>query len=119
MRPLLDNINKAFENKARLGIMSVLSVNESVSFVRLKELLGLSDGNLASHIRGLEDAGYLTTRKCFVGRKPSATFSVTDKGREAFSQHLAALEALIKGEFDPSGASPERTHEQSAEGVAV
>ncbi len=97
MKPLLDNINKAFENKARLGIMSVLSVNESVSFVRLKELLGLSDGNLASHIRGLEEAGYLSTRKQFVGRKPLTTFSITRKGRDAFKAHLAALEALIKG----------------------
>ncbi|MDE6483335.1 MAG: transcriptional regulator [Rikenellaceae bacterium] len=97
MKPLLDNINKAFENKARLGIMSVLSVSESVSFVRLKELLGLSDGNLASHIRGLEEAGYLTTRKQFIGRKPHTSFSITQKGRSAFREHLAALEALIKG----------------------
>lgn len=97
MKPLLDNINKAFENKARLGIMSVLSVNESVSFVRLKELLGLSDGNLASHIRGLEEGGYLTTRKQFIGRKPHTSFSITEKGRTAFKEHLAALEALIKG----------------------
>lgn len=108
MRPLLDNINKAFENKARLGIMSVLSVNESVSFVRLKELLGLSDGNLASHIRGLEDAGYLATRKCFVGRKPNTTFSITDTGKEAFRQHLLALEALIKGDYDNPSPAEER-----------
>lgn len=96
MKPLLDNINKAFENKARLGIMSVLSVNDSVSFVRLKELLGLSDGNLASHIRGLEEAEYLTTRKQFIGRKPHTSFSITEKGRTAFKEHFAALEALIK-----------------------
>ena len=97
MKPLLDNINKAFENRARLGIMSVLSVEESVSFVRLKELLGLSDGNLASHIRSLEEAGYLMTRKQFIGRKPNTSFSITDKGRRAFREHIDALEALIKG----------------------
>ena len=76
--------------------MSVLSVNDSVSFVRLKELLGLSDGNLASHIRELEEAEYLTTRKQFIGRKPHTSFSITEKGRTAFKEHLAALEALIK-----------------------
>ena len=97
MKPLLDNINKAFENRARLGIMSVLSVEESVPFVRLKELLGLSDGNLASHIRSLEEAGYLMTRKQFIGRKPNTSFSITDKGRRAFREHIDALEALIKG----------------------
>ena len=97
MKPLLDNINKAFENRARLGIMSILSVEESVSFVRLKELLGLSDGNLASHVRSLEEAGYLMTRKQFIGRKPNTSFSITDRGRRAFREHIDALEALIKG----------------------
>ncbi len=96
MKSLLDNINKAFENKSRLGIMSILSVNDSVSFVRLKELLGLSDGNLASHIRSLEEAGYLTTQKQFIGRRPNTSFSITEKGRKAFEEHIAALEALIR-----------------------
>lgn len=96
MKSLLDNINKAFENKSRLGIMSILSVNNSVSFVRLKELLGLSDGNLASHIRSLEEAGYLTTQKQFIGRRPNTSFSITEKGRKVFEEHIAALEALIR-----------------------
>lgn len=96
MKSLLDNINKAFENKSRLGIMSILSVNDSVSFVRLKELLGLSDGNLASHIRSLEEAGYLTTQKQFISRRPNTSFSITEKGRKAFEEHIAALEALIR-----------------------
>ncbi|HOI26697.1 MAG TPA: transcriptional regulator [Paludibacteraceae bacterium] len=96
----LDNINKAFESKVRLGIMSVLMVNESVDFVSLKSLLNLSDGNLASHTRSLEELGYLLIEKKFVGRKPNTTFSITEKGREAFTQHINALESFLKTQLN-------------------
>ncbi|WP_337044103.1 winged helix-turn-helix domain-containing protein [Emticicia sp. 17c] len=94
---LLQNFNKAFESKARLGIMSVLMVNDEVSFNMLKEILALTDGNLATHLRALEEANYITFRKEFIGRKPSTIYSVTDEGKQAFNDHLNELEKFIKG----------------------
>ena len=98
MKEVLENINKAFESKARLGIMSVLIVNESVDFVTLKNLLDLTDGNLASHTHSLEELGYIECRKQFIGRRPNTTFAVTEKGREAFTKHLNALEDFLKSQ---------------------
>lgn len=95
MKEYLENINKAFESKARLGIMSVLMVDDKVDFTTLKETLQLTDGNLASHLRALEEAQYLRVEKQFVGRKPNTTYHATDTGREAFQEHLDALEQLI------------------------
>lgn len=95
MRAYLENINKAFESRARLGIMSVLMVEDRVDFSTLKETLQLTDGNLASHLRALEEAQYLRVEKQFVGRKPNTTYHATDLGREAFTNHLDALEQLI------------------------
>lgn len=95
MKEYLENINKAFESRARLGIMSVLMVEERVDFSTLKDTLHLTDGNLASHLRALEDAGYLQVEKQFVGRKPNTTYQATDTGRQAFNSHLNALEQLI------------------------
>lgn len=94
--PLSDNFNKAFESKARLGIMSVLMVNELVDFSTLKDLLQLTDGNLASHIRALEELQYVTVNKQFVGRKPNTTYSVSELGKKAFNDHLNALENFLK-----------------------
>ncbi len=91
----IDNLNKAFENRIRLGIMSVLMVNDKVDFNNMKELLNLTDGNLASHITGLEKQGYIAINKQFIGKKPNTTFEVTKEGKEAFTQHLNALEKLI------------------------
>lgn len=98
MKEYLENINKAFESKARLGIMSILIVNEVVDFVTLKNLLDLTDGNLASHTRNLEELGYIKCQKQFIGRRPNTTFSVTEKGREAFIKHLNALEEFLKNQ---------------------
>lgn len=95
MIPNLDGINKVFESKIRLGIMSVLMANESVDFVTLKSLLELTDGNLASHARSLEEMGYIQCKKKFVGRKPNTSYSITEKGRNAFQAHIAALEAFL------------------------
>lgn len=99
MIPGLNNLNKAFESKIRLGIMSVLMVNESVDFVTLKSLLGLTDGNLASHARSLEELDYIRCEKKFVGRKPNTTYFVTETGRKAFTEHIAALEDFLKNSF--------------------
>lgn len=95
---LLDGINKAFESKVRLGIMSVLMVNDSVDFTTLKSLLDVTDGNLASHARGLEELGYIRCEKKFVGRKPNTSYQATDLGREAFRQHIQALEAFLNSQ---------------------
>ena len=92
----LTGINKAFESRARLGIMSALMVNDTVDFATLKQLLELTDGNLASHARALEELGYIACEKRFIGRKPNTTYRATLKGREAFKEHLAALEKFIK-----------------------
>jgi DNA-binding MarR family transcriptional regulator len=96
VKNLLVNINKSFENRVRLGVMSILMVNESVDFNFLKEALDLTDGNLASHVAALEKAEYIEVRKSFVGKKPNTTYSATDAGRKAFTEHLEALEALIR-----------------------
>lgn len=95
---LLDGINKAFESKVRLGIMSVLMVNDSVDFTTLKSLLNVTDGNLASHARGLEELGYIRCEKKFVGRKPNTSYQATELGREAFRQHIQALEAFLNSQ---------------------
>ena len=90
------NINKAFESKVRLGIMAVLMVNEESDFNTLKELLSRTDGNLASHTRALEELGYIVCKKAFVGRKTKTSFQATPPGKEAFKEHIAALESLLK-----------------------
>ena len=95
VKDYLENINKAFESRARLGIMSVLMVEEKVDFASLKDTLQLTDGNLASHLRALEEARYLSVDKQFVGRKPNTTYQATKEGRKAFQDHLQALEQLI------------------------
>ncbi|MEM1327967.1 MAG: transcriptional regulator [Bacteroidota bacterium] len=96
MKNILTKLNKTFENRYRLSIMSALMVNDWVDYTRLKELLAIeSDGNLASHIKHLEKREYLEVRKQFIGKKPNTSYSVTVKGRKAFQEHLDALEELI------------------------
>lgn len=94
MNPIL-NLNKTFDNRIRLGIMSALMVNDEINFTDLKELLQITDGNLASHIKGLEDAGYLKVQKGFIGRKTNTTYAATKAGEKAFKQHIQALEQMI------------------------
>ncbi|MDD2799812.1 MAG: transcriptional regulator [Bacteroidales bacterium] len=96
MQNSIQHINKAFESKVRLGIMSTLMVNEKADFNSLKEWLGLTDGNLSSHVKGLEEMGYIDVQKQFVGRKPYTSYHITDAGKIAFTEHINALEALIK-----------------------
>ena len=95
MRNVIQHLNKAFENKARLGIMAALTVNLKLSFNELKELLELTDGNLASHLKALEKNGFIEVNKAFVGRKPNTTYKITGSGKNAFDLHLKALEELI------------------------
>lgn len=88
-------LNKEFESRVRLGIMSVLMVNDWVDFKDMKELLELTDGNMSSHSSALEKSGYIEVKKEFVSKKPKTSYRVTQNGREAFKEHLNALEKLI------------------------
>lgn len=93
---MLEQFDKAFESRIRLQIMSVLAANESYDFSSLKELLELTDGNLASHLKALEKEAYISVNKSFVGRKPNTRYEATSKGIDAFKKHLASLEKLIR-----------------------
>ena len=97
MKNPIEALNKIFDSRIRLGVMSVLIVNDSVSFNELKQLLELTDGNLASHLNTLEQAAYLKVQKAFIGKKTNTTYLLTDLGRQAFKAHLDALEKMIKG----------------------
>ncbi|MEL6556779.1 MAG: transcriptional regulator [Bacteroidota bacterium] len=96
MKQWFHYLDKAFENKIRLGLMSLLVINDDVDFNRLKESLEITDGNLASHLKNLEKLKYIEVNKEFVGRKPRTTYSATAQGREAFQKHVEALEKFLK-----------------------
>lgn len=93
---IITNINKAFDHRIRLGIMSILMVNEYADFKMLKELLSVTDGNLASHAKALEKVAYIKVEKQFIGRKPNTRYSTTPLGKLEFKKHIEALEQLIK-----------------------
>ncbi len=95
MKNPISNLQKVFESRIRLGIMSALMVNDTLDFNALKELHELTDGNLASHLRALEQQEIIVVSKQFIGRKPSTSYKATDNGRNLFRRHLAALEELI------------------------
>jgi DNA-binding MarR family transcriptional regulator len=91
-----DKLDKAFENRVRLQIMSVLAANERYDFNSLKDLLNITDGNLASHLKALEKEEYIVVHKSFLGRKPNTNYEATKTGKQAFKEHLNTLEQLIK-----------------------
>ncbi len=95
MKNIISGLNKVFDNRIRLGIMAVLSVNDSLSFNELKELLEITDGNLATHIKALESNGLVGSHKQFIGKKPNTSYSITKLGEKLFQQHLKALEDLM------------------------
>ena len=96
MKYFIDTLNKAFESRIRLGIMSILMVNDKVDFTMLKDLLDITDGNMASHISGLEKLGYLKVTKQFIGKKPNTSYAATESGKAAFAEHVKALEKLLQ-----------------------
>jgi DNA-binding HxlR family transcriptional regulator len=96
MKNPIENLNKVFDSRIRLGIMSALLVNEDVNFNDLKELIQVTDGNLASHLKTLEESAYIKVQKGFIGRKTNTTYSVTKAGEKAFKLHLDALEKMIR-----------------------
>lgn len=95
MKEILRDLNKAFENKTRLGIMSALVVNDYMDFNSLKSLLDVTDGNLASHLKSLEKQTYIRVEKEFLDRKPNTKYYATTEGKSAFKKHLEALERLL------------------------
>jgi len=97
MKNPIDNLNKVFDSRIRLGVMSVLLVNTEINFNDLKELLQVTDGNLASHLANLEENGFIKVRKGFIGRKTNTTYSITKAGEKAFKEHLGGLESMIRG----------------------
>jgi DNA-binding MarR family transcriptional regulator len=93
----INGLNKIFESRIRLGIMSVLMVNEEINFNDLKELLQVTDGNLATHLVSLEENAYIKIHKGFIGKKTNTTYAITKTGEKAFTEHITALENMIKG----------------------
>ncbi len=93
----ITGLNKVFDNRIRLGVMSTLMVNDEISFNDLKQLLEVTDGNLATHLVNLEENGYIKVYKGFIGRKTNTTYAITKAGEKAFTDHIAALENMIKG----------------------
>jgi DNA-binding MarR family transcriptional regulator len=94
VKNLFQQLDKAFENKIRLGTMSVLLVNNEVSFNELKELLEVTDGNLSSHLKYLEKEGYISIKKSFINRKPNTVYTITESGKTAFEKRNIATAAF-------------------------
>lgn len=89
-------VDRLIYGRVRLGIMSALAVNEPLTFNDLKSLFDVTDGNLSAHARKLEDAGYITCRKSFEGRRPKSEYRLTAAGRKALNRYLAHIEAVIQ-----------------------
>ena len=89
-------LDRLIHERARLGIVSALAVNSSLTFQELKELLGLTDGNLSVHARRLEEAGYIVCAKSFARRMPRSEYRLTPEGRRALERHLEHLAAVIR-----------------------
>lgn len=96
LKNAIENLNKIFDSRIRLGIMSAMMVNAEVSYNELKELIQVTDGNLASHLKTLEESGYVKVQKGFIGRKTNTTYAVTKAGEKAFKTHIDALGEMIK-----------------------
>ncbi len=96
MKNPFDHLDKLLEHRTRLQIMTVLVSNDAFDFNSLKELLDVTDGNLASNIKALEKEKYVSVNKAFVDRKPNTKYKATEKGRNAFRKHIDALEMLVK-----------------------
>ena len=89
------DLDKILDNRIRLSMLSILMIEDMVSFKEIKKSLELTDGNLASHVKALEKAEYIKVYKSFVGKKPNTEFKITKLGKKAFTDHLKKLESLI------------------------
>src|SRR5438270_5020734 len=92
----ISGLNKIFDNRIRLGVMSILMVNDEINFNDLKQMLEVTDGNLATHLQTLEASNYIKVHKGFIGRKTNTTYSITRTGEKAFKEHIEGLEQMIK-----------------------
>lgn len=97
MKNPINGLNKVFESRIRLGVMSILMVNDEINFNDLKQMLEVTDGNLATHLLTLEENGYIRVHKGFIGKKTNTTYAITKTGQKAFGDHLSALENMIRG----------------------
>jgi DNA-binding transcriptional ArsR family regulator len=95
VRPAPGDLDPIIHERLRLGILSALVVQESLSFTELRELLRTTDGNLSVQARKLEDAGYVVCDKRFEGRKPKSTYRLSAEGRQALEEYLEKLSALL------------------------
>ena len=93
-------LDRLIHERVRLGIVSALAVNGSLTFTDLRGLLGTTDGNLSAHARRLEDAGYVVCRKTFEGRTPKTEYHLTDIGRQELNAYLNHMEAIIQATRD-------------------
>ncbi len=105
MEGLISGLNKTFDSRIRLGIMSILSVNDSADFTTMKQLMDLTDGNLATHLKALETAGYIASSKQFIGRKPNTSYAITAAGRRDFKAHIDALGELLNSNDEKQGST--------------
>lgn len=97
MKNPITGLNKIFDSRIRLGVMSILMVNEEINFNDLKQMLEVTDGNLATHLVNLEENGFIKVYKGFIGRKTNTTYSITRQGQKIFTDHITALETMIRG----------------------
>jgi len=95
MKDIIKQMNKAFDSRIRLGIMAILLKEDWVDFKAFKERLGVTDGNLASHMASLERKAFVRVKKQFIGKRPNTSYQVTERGKEAFSHYLKALKKLL------------------------
>ena len=96
MKNPFEHLDRVLEHRVRLQIMSVLIANESYDFNSLKEIVSVTDGSMASHMKALEKEKYVSVSKSFIERKPNTRYKITLQGRNVFKRHLDALESLIK-----------------------
>jgi len=104
----VQDLDRLIHERMRLGIVSALAANSSLTFNDLKRLLKTTDGNLSVHARKLEDAGYIACMKSFEGRMPKTEYTLTATGRKAFEKYLNHMEALIQAMKAPDPATKER-----------
>lgn len=95
-----DDLDRLIHERTRLAIVSALAVNKKLSFTDLKEILKVSDGNLSTHARKLEDAGYINCKKEFDGRLPRTQYTLSAFGRKALKKYISHMESLIKAMKD-------------------
>ena len=96
MKNPFESLDRVLEHRVRLQIMSVLIANDNYDFNSMKEIIGLTDGSMASHIKALEKEKYISVSKSFIDKKPNTKYKVTERGRSIFKKHIDALEELIK-----------------------